>query len=302
MVPGIDPKIDYAFKRLFGKEQNAALLIDLINAILDPPPAARVVELEILNPFQPKETVNDKSPILDIKARDQSGRLLDIEMQLLAYGAFSPRVLYYWAKLYQSQLTEGMGYEELCPTISICFVNTPLFPEIVDVHLLFELRERRHAVLFTDQLQVHILELSKFNLEAAELSRPVDRWLYFLCHGQELDTEALPATLDVPPIRTALREFLMMNQSELEREHYEAQLKMQRDVRAAINFARQEGLREGIGTGRVEQLARQIQFHQRILQRAETPLDELRALPPAELAAMAEQLQGDIADRVKLQP
>jgi PD-(D/E)XK nuclease family transposase len=37
-APGIDPKIDYVFKRLFGDEGRARLLIDLLNAVLDLPP------------------------------------------------------------------------------------------------------------------------------------------------------------------------------------------------------------------------------------------------------------------------
>jgi hypothetical protein len=35
MVPGIDPKVDIVFKRLFGTEANADLLIDLLNAVPD---------------------------------------------------------------------------------------------------------------------------------------------------------------------------------------------------------------------------------------------------------------------------
>ena len=39
MVPGIDPKVDIVFKRLFGTEPNADLLIDLLNAVLAFPPS-----------------------------------------------------------------------------------------------------------------------------------------------------------------------------------------------------------------------------------------------------------------------
>jgi hypothetical protein len=55
MVPGIDPKVDYAFKRLFGREPNQALSIHLLNAVLAPPPHERVVDLELLNPFNDKD-------------------------------------------------------------------------------------------------------------------------------------------------------------------------------------------------------------------------------------------------------
>ena len=46
---------------------------------------------------RPKETPDDKTSVMDIKARDETGRQFNVEMQLLAYGAFRPRALYYWS-------------------------------------------------------------------------------------------------------------------------------------------------------------------------------------------------------------
>jgi hypothetical protein len=59
MVPGIDPKVDIVFKRLFGTEANADLLIDLLNAVLAFPPPGVVTAVEILNPFHDKEALDD---------------------------------------------------------------------------------------------------------------------------------------------------------------------------------------------------------------------------------------------------
>ena len=82
MPIGVDPKVDYAFKRVFGREQNTDILCALLNAILQPTPDRRLVSAEILNPFLDQETDDDKLAILDIKARDQLGRLYNIEMQM----------------------------------------------------------------------------------------------------------------------------------------------------------------------------------------------------------------------------
>jgi len=156
MVSRADPKVDYAFKHLFGRPQNVLLLIDLLNAILQLAPDKLIRSLEILNPFNDKEATDDKLSILDIKARDQLGRQFNIEMQLLAYGAYLPRALYYWARLHQGQLQEGQDYSELRPTIVICLVDTPLFAQSPSYHHVFELRERASSLLFTDQLALHI--------------------------------------------------------------------------------------------------------------------------------------------------
>lgn len=75
MKSGIDPKIDLAFKWLFGREQNMDLLIDLLNAVLKPLLAVQeIVSLELLNPFSEQDSVDDKLSIVDVKARDCSGR------------------------------------------------------------------------------------------------------------------------------------------------------------------------------------------------------------------------------------
>ena len=85
MLLGIDPKADYAFKHLFGREATRPLLIDVLDSVLAPAPGHAIQDLDLLNPFNPKEALDDKLSILDIKARDQSGRQFNVEMQMLAY-------------------------------------------------------------------------------------------------------------------------------------------------------------------------------------------------------------------------
>ena len=118
MALGIDPKVDYAFKRVFGDERNSEILIHLINAILGL--SEPIVSVEILNPFNERDFTEEKLTVLDIKARDQLGRLINVEMQLLLPQQFRGRILYYWAGLYRQQLGEGDGYERLRPAVSIC--------------------------------------------------------------------------------------------------------------------------------------------------------------------------------------
>jgi predicted transposase/invertase (TIGR01784 family) len=295
MVPGIDPKVDYVFKRLFGRESNRALSIHLLNAVLQPLARQRVAELELLNPFNDKDRLDDKLSILDIKARDQSGRQFNVEMQLLANPYFRQRVPYYWARLHQSQLQEGQDYSLLRPTLSICFVNTPLFPEVPAYHLVFELRERDHQLLFTDDLAMHILELSKFTKSAEELTTPLDVWLYFLRHGERLDTEALPGALAaVEEIHRAMGELQMVTQSDLERERYEARLKMQRDISSALTAAREDGRKEGqVG---------QIHAFERLLHRPQTPAAQLLALPLEDLERLAQQLEAELTRSLSSTP
>ena len=76
----ISPRIDIAFKKIFGVEENKDLLISLINSIVGPDD--QVVDVTILNPYNLKTFITDKLSILDVKARGETGKLFNIEIQI----------------------------------------------------------------------------------------------------------------------------------------------------------------------------------------------------------------------------
>ena len=71
----IDPKIDCVFKAVLGTEENRNLLIHFLNAILQEDLPTPIAGVDILNPYNEKESLNDKLSIVDVKARDQQGQL-----------------------------------------------------------------------------------------------------------------------------------------------------------------------------------------------------------------------------------
>jgi predicted transposase/invertase (TIGR01784 family) len=301
MMPGVDPKVDYAFKKVFGSESNVAVLLNLLNAVLKPTPDRQIVALQILNPFNDKEVTDDKLSILDIKARDQEGRRYNVEMQMAASGMYPQRVLYYWASLYSRQLMEGDDYVDLQPTYSISFVNSMIFPGVLEYHLEFQLRSLQHQQLaFSQHQSMHVLELPKFRRLAEELSDARDVWCYFLVNGINLDTEQLPTALQVPAVRQAMEALKMLTQDDLERERYESRLKAQRDRTSELRYARMEGQAEarlqGLEQGREQGLEQgevigQIHFCQRMMKLPLTPRDELLAMPLEKLRDTAKSLE-----------
>lgn len=68
----ITPRVDLAFKKIFGVEENKDLLISLINSIVSE--TDQVSEITLLNPYNPKNFRNDKLSILDIKAKGLDGK------------------------------------------------------------------------------------------------------------------------------------------------------------------------------------------------------------------------------------
>jgi predicted transposase/invertase (TIGR01784 family) len=290
MIIDIDPTVDYAFKHVFGREQTRPILIDVIDSVLDPAPQHRICDLDLLNPFNPKEALDDKLSILDIKARDRSGRQFNVEMQLLAFPYYEKRILYYWCKLYQQQLREGQDYLDLKPTISISFLDHVLFPEVPEHHLRFRLREQSRGLAFTDDVDFHILELPKFKKRPEELTTGLDIWLYFLRHAATMDTDAIPPALQLPLVLQAFEELKMLAHTDYERERYESRRKAQLDYQTGIKVARLEGREEGRMEGRIAV----IHLCEQVLKRAQTPTEHLAGLSLDELSRLAEELQSQV--------
>jgi predicted transposase/invertase (TIGR01784 family) len=299
MVPGIDPKVDYAFKLLFGSEAHVPLLLNLLNAVLNMPAHRKIVFLTILNPFNDKEDLDDKLSILDIKARDEQGRQYNIEMQMVGMGSHLHRMLYYWSVLHSGQLHEGSDYGELRETISICFVNSVLFPQVPDHHLVFQLQCSQHPqLIYSEHLRMHLVELPKFKRGPLELANALDVWCYFLVHADMLDANDLPESLRIPAVQRAMEVLQMITQNDAERERYEARLKERRDRNMFAQEAEkreQEGLARGRVEGRVEGQTlgyiRQIHLCQRLLKIPPTPQEQLLALSLPELQTLAESLE-----------
>ncbi|QDU28145.1 PD-(D/E)XK nuclease family transposase [Anatilimnocola aggregata] len=313
MVPGIDPKVDYAFKKLLGSESSADLLVSFLNAVLDPPPHQTIQQAEILNPFQPQESEDDKLSILDIKARDETGRLFNIEMQLVPAYFLPERILYYWARLFQDQLFAGDDYSELRPTISVCISSLPMFPQSEHAHSKFRLLEERSAFPFTDRIELHTLELEKFRNGEAAIASDLERWMYFLKHAAGFDQAKLPQSLDRPVFHRAMEVLTMIQQNRAEHELYEARLKFQLDentkrkmMETGIQQALERGLKEGLEQGLEQGLQQgittgavieRIRIFEELLGKAVSPAEVLSELTLDQLNERAAMLKSEWTDR-----
>jgi len=117
----INPRVDIAFKKLFGVEEHKDLLISLINAIVSQDD--QVKSIKLLNPHNPQNYKSEKLSILDVKAEGHNGKRFNIEIQMTDHADYDKRALYYWAKLYTEQLEPGHDYSKLNKAIGIHILN-----------------------------------------------------------------------------------------------------------------------------------------------------------------------------------
>ena len=108
----INPKTDFAFKKIFGSNRSQQILISFLNAIVYDNHHT-IQSLEIINPYNPGVTQTLKDTYLDVRAVLDNGSTVIIEMQVLNVEAFEKRVIYNLAKAYGNQLDTGEGYRTL---------------------------------------------------------------------------------------------------------------------------------------------------------------------------------------------
>ena len=240
MKHAIDPKIDCVFKALLGAERNRRLLIHFLNAMLAGELAAPIMAVEILNPYNDREFLDDKLSIVDVKARDQADRLYQIEIQLLNIPDLPARILYGWADLYSAQLRDGDGYERLRPTYAIWLLGQTLRPRMAEAIHRLRLRDDQGRSLL-EHGGIWLLELSKCRIAIVETER--DRWLKFFIEGDRLDADHLPGWMQTEEMRQAMSTLKAFSEKERAYHQYQARqnyLRQQQSLENSLNALRAE--------------------------------------------------------------
>lgn len=250
----INPRVDFAFKKLFGSEENKDLLISLINAIISE--EEQVVEVELKNPYNLADYRAGKMSILDIKAKSEQGRWLNVEMQISEDYNFDKRAIYYWAKLVTEQLSEGMMFKELKKTISINIMDFNFIPDIEEMHNCYKIINTATGKddKLHDIFELHYIELRKFKKTYQEIDSVLDRWSSFLTKADKLDKNSIPEELKIDKnIVKAISAVDRMFDEE-ERMIYETRMQSLADIESKIASAEEKGMEKGMEKGKEETL------------------------------------------------
>jgi predicted transposase/invertase (TIGR01784 family) len=264
-----NPKIDYAFKKIFGSESSQEILISFLNAILSLSGDNLIIEVVIIDPYQAPKVQGLKNTFLDVKVRDRSGRFYIVEMQVLNVEGFEKRVLYNTCKAYVNQLGKGDAYRLLTDVIAITITDFVMFPELAQVVSQFCLCARENPAIYYQDLELVFAELPKFVLTEAELTTPLDRWFYFLKTAKNLT--AIPQSLAIEPaIIQALELANRAGWSEEELDDVEKRemwLEDQRYLQKRLQTAEQRGIEKGLKEGLEQGRKGKAELLVRLLQR-----------------------------------
>jgi len=250
----LNPKTDFAFKRIFGSSESGDILLSFLNAILDLRSPYRICQVEILDPYLAPKIKGMKDTFLDVRAQDEQGKSYIIEMQVLNVAGFEKRVLYNACKAYAGQLSKGESYQLLTDVIAITITDFVMFDDLSDTVNSFKLRAEGGTV-YHDDLELVFAELPKFNKEEDALDSVLDQWFYFLkCAGS---LTAVPKRFSGQ--QAIQHAFEIANKAGLNRDELEDQERREmfiHDQRGALDLAKQQGVAEGRAEG-----AKQMQYN-----------------------------------------
>jgi predicted transposase/invertase (TIGR01784 family) len=266
MFTFINPKTDFAFKKIFGSENSKDILMSFLNALLyDNQPT--IESLQILDPHSLPLIRGLKDTYVDIRAQLNDGTNVIIEMQVLNVEAFEKRILYNAAKAYSTQLETAEQYVMLNPVIALTITDFEMFEDFRKVISRFVLKEREFLSDYPIfDFELVFVELPKFQKSLNELETLADKWIYFLKTARDLN--AIPATMEeVPEISQAFTIATKANLSYDELSELQKQEIYIQDRRGAITKAvsiatekgRKEGRQEGIKEGQFALIIRLLE-------------------------------------------
>lgn len=165
----INPKTDYAFKKIFGSSESKEILISFLNALIYEGNST-IQDLEIINPNLPRQLEGLKDTYLDVTAKLDDGTLVIIEILVLNVQYSGNRVLYNAATTYAFQLQRGEGYRMLKPLIALTITDFEMFRNSPNLISRFVYKEVESNLNYPeDAINLVFIELPKFHKEASQL-------------------------------------------------------------------------------------------------------------------------------------
>ena len=243
-------RFDWAVKRMLRDKANFAVLEGLITVMT----GEQVKIVEILESEGNQESAADKFNRVDIKAKNDKGDIIIVEVQLTRQLYYLQRMLYGVSKAITEHIEIGNKYDKVKKVYSI---NIVYFDLGKGNDYLYHGRTVFTGVHTGDTLEVNSKEANEIKMKAPAdvfpeyyiirvnefddvAKSPLDEWLDYLKNNR------IQEDTTVPGLHEASQRLLYMTMSDKERRAYDAHMDdimVQNDV---LDTAKMEGRAEGM--------------------------------------------------------
>ena len=240
---------DYVFKRTFTRDDPNGILRDFLESVLK----IKLRNVQVLNAEIPKDILDERGSVLDIRAELDNTKIVDIEMQVQDQGNISKRSTVYMSKNIATQIKTSEDYQGLKPSIVINILNFNRYKRNSYhsiAHMKFEKTSKEEYVdlgykeedqLATDVLEMHFIELPKFIKKNPEIKTKLDEWLWLIA-GREDKVEM--SKLDNPEVKKAMKLVDEIMADPKEREIIEARAMAKFNYDSGVAYAKEQGKKE----------------------------------------------------------
>jgi len=233
MARYIDPRVDWAFKRIFGSEDTKECLITFLNGLFD----GELVIKDVT--FGKTEKLglrpDERGVIFDVYCVTDEGKHIIVEMQKKEQDYFADRALYYTARAIVEQGIKGEWDYHFAPVYTICFMDfksdNPMLDGFRTDLVLTDLRTRQRLL---DRMRIVYLQLPLFTKQSEECMDIFDCWIYIIKNMNMF--EQMPFREKYPVFRKLAEIGDLRKLSREEQELYDEDIKNMRDIYATRMF------------------------------------------------------------------
>lgn len=164
---------DYMFRAVLQK--NVTVLKGLICSVLHLQ-AENVQSVQITNPIELGDDIDDKTFILDVNVLLNNNTLINLEMQMTNEHNWTDRSLSYLCRSYD-QLYQGELYSSAKPAVHIGFLNFQAFPKYPEFYAKYKLMNEKNGMVYSDKFLLNVIDLTHIELATDEDKEfQIDYW------------------------------------------------------------------------------------------------------------------------------
>ena len=234
MARFIDPRVDWAFKRIFGSEDTKECLITFLNGLFEDELVIKDVTFAKTEKLGLRP--DDRGVVFDVYCITNEGKHVIVEMQKKEQEYFADRALYYTARAIVQQGIRGIWDYHLAPVYTVCFMDfvsqSPILKEFRTDLVLTDLQTRQRV---SDRMRIVYLQLPLFDKHTeAECMDIFDCWIYIVKNMNMF--EQMPFSEKYPVFRKLAEIGDLRKLSREELELYDEDIKNMRDIYATRKF------------------------------------------------------------------
>ena len=250
MARFIDPRVDWAFKRIFGSEDTKECLITFLNGLFEDELVIKDVTFAKTEKLGLRP--DDRGVVFDVYCITNEGKHIIVEMQKKEQEYFADRALYYTARAIVQQGVRGIWDYHLAPVYTVCFMDfvldSPILKKFRTDLVLTDLQTHQRV---SDRMRIVYLQLPLFDKHTeAECMDIFDCWIYIMKNMNMF--EQMPFSEKYPVFRKLAEIGDLRKLSREELELYDEDIKNMRDIYATRKFDEKRGMEKGMAKGRAE--------------------------------------------------